>query len=216
MSVFKVIWQFKSNVVQSLSCFWLFVTPMESSTPGFPVLQCLLEFARIHVHWVMDAIQASHPLLLRSPPVLSLSQHQGLFQWVGSSHQVTKVSELQLQHQSFQWIFRVDFFFFFFFRIDWFDFLAVQGTLKSLPQHHSSKTSVLWCSAFFMVQLKMATHPVLLPWKSHGQRSLVGYSPCSHKELDKTEWPHFLSFSYPYTTTGKTTDLCWQSNVSAF
>ena len=120
MSVFKVIWQFKSSVVQSLSCFWLFVTPMESSTPGFPVLQCLLEFAQIHVHWVMDAIQASHPLLLHSPPVLSLSQHQGLFQWVGSSHQVTKVLELQLQHQSFQWIFRVDFL-----RIDWFDLLAV-------------------------------------------------------------------------------------------
>ena len=132
MSVFKVIWQFKSNVVQSLSCFWLFVTPMESSTPGFPVLQCLLEFAQIHVHWVMDAIQASHPLLLRSPPVLSLSQHQGLFQWVGSSHQVTKVSELQLQHQSFQWIFRVDFFFFFL-ELTGLIFLQSKGLLRAFP-----------------------------------------------------------------------------------
>ena len=69
-----------------------------------------------------------------------------LFQWVGSSHQVAKVLELQLQPQSFQWIFRVDFF-----SIDWFDLLAVQGTLKSLLQHHSSIASILQCSAFFMV-----------------------------------------------------------------
>ena len=69
----------------------------------------LLEFAQTHAHWVSDAIQPSHPLPSPSPPVLSLSQHQSLFQWVGSSHQVTKILELQLQHQSFQWIFRVDF-----------------------------------------------------------------------------------------------------------
>ena len=63
----------------------------------------------IHVHWVGDAIQPFHPLLSPSPLALNLSQHQGLFKWVSSSHQVTKVLELQLQHQSFQWIFRVDF-----------------------------------------------------------------------------------------------------------
>ena len=80
--------------------------PMDCNTPGFPVLHCLLELAQTHVHWVSDAIPPSHPLLSPSPPAFNLSQHQGLFQWVSSLHQVTKV--LQLQHQSFQWIFRVD------------------------------------------------------------------------------------------------------------
>ena len=75
----------------------------------FPILYYLLEFAQTHVHWVDDAIQSSHHLSPPSPPAFSLSQHQGLFQWIGSSHQVAKVLELQLQHQSFQWIFRVDF-----------------------------------------------------------------------------------------------------------
>ena len=72
---------------------------MDCSTPGFPVLHYLMEFAQMHVHRVGDAIQPSHPLLPPSPPVLSLSQHQGLFQSVSSSHQVAKVLELQLQHQ---------------------------------------------------------------------------------------------------------------------
>jgi len=67
------------------------------------------EFAQTRVCWVSDAIQPSHPLSPPSPPALSLSQHQSLFQWVSSLHQVAKVLELQLQHQSFQWIFRVDF-----------------------------------------------------------------------------------------------------------
>ena len=82
--------------------------PMDCSTPGFLVLHHLPELAHTHVHWISDAIQPSHPLS-PPPPALNLSQHQGLFQWVGSSHQVAKVSELQLQHQSFQWIIRVDF-----------------------------------------------------------------------------------------------------------
>ena len=82
--------------------------PMNCSTPGFPVLHCLLEFAQTHVHWVSDAVQPSHPLLPPSPPAFSLSQHQGLFQWVSSSNQVAKGLELQLQLQSFQCIFRVD------------------------------------------------------------------------------------------------------------
>ena len=69
----------------------------------------LLEFAQTHVHWVSDAIQPSHPLSSPSSPAFNFSQHQGLFKWVSSLHQVTKVLEFQLQHQSFQWIFRVDF-----------------------------------------------------------------------------------------------------------
>ena len=81
--------------------------PMDCSTPGFSVLHHLPEFAQIHIHWVSDAIQPSHPLSSLSS-TLNLSQHQGLFQWVGYSHQVAKVLELQLQHQSFQWIFKVD------------------------------------------------------------------------------------------------------------
>ena len=81
--------------------------PLDFSTPGFPVLHCLPEFAQSHVHWVGDAIQPSHPLSFPSLSTFNLSQHQGLFQWVGSSHQVAKV--LEFQHQSFQWIFRIDF-----------------------------------------------------------------------------------------------------------
>ena len=78
--------------------------------PGFPVHHQLPELAHIHVHWVGDAIQPLHPLSSPSPPAFNLSQHQGLFKWVSSLHQVAKVLELQLQHQSFQWIFRTDFF----------------------------------------------------------------------------------------------------------
>ena len=82
---------------------------MHCSTPGFLVLQYLLEFAQTHVHWVSDVIQPSHPLSPSSPPALNLSQHQGLFLWAGSSHQVAKVLKFQLQQQSFQWIFKVNF-----------------------------------------------------------------------------------------------------------
>ena len=83
--------------------------PMGCSTPGLPVHLQLLEFTQTHVHWVYDAIQPSHPLSSPSPPAFSLSQHQGLFQWVSSSHQVAKVLGFQLQHQPFQWVFRTDF-----------------------------------------------------------------------------------------------------------
>ena len=95
-------------------CFWVtqsrltFYDSMDCSTPGLPVRHHLLELAQIHVHWVGDAIQPSPPLLSPSVPAFNLSQHQVLFKLAGSSHQVTKVSELQ--YQSFQWIFRVDFF----------------------------------------------------------------------------------------------------------
>ena len=83
--------------------------PMNCSMPGFPVLHYLPGLAKTHVHWVGDSIQTSYPLLLSSLPALNLSQHQGLFPWVGSLHQVAEVLELQLQHQSFQWIPRTDF-----------------------------------------------------------------------------------------------------------
>ena len=73
------------------------------SSPGLPVYHQLPESTQTHVHWVGDAIQPSHPLSFPSPPALKISQHQGLFQWVSSLHQVAKVLEFQLQHQSYQW-----------------------------------------------------------------------------------------------------------------
>ena len=82
--------------------------PMNRSTSGLPVHHPFPEFTQTHVHWVSDAIQPSHPLLSSSPPALNLSQHHGLFKWVRSSHQVAKVLEPQLQHQSFQWTPRTD------------------------------------------------------------------------------------------------------------
>ena len=117
---------------------------MDWNTAGFPVLHYLLEFAQTHVRGVDDAIQPSHLLLPPSPPAFNLSQHQGLSQWVSSSYQVDKV--LELQHQSFQWIFRVDF------RVD----LGFTGLLSnglSIVFSNSSKVSILQCSAFFRVQL---------------------------------------------------------------
>ena len=101
--------------------------PMDCSTPVFPVHQQLPELAQTHVRWVGDTIQPSYPLLSPSPPAFNLSQHQGLFQQVSSSNQVAKVLALQLHHQSFQWIVRIDFL-----RVAWFDLLAVQGIVRSL------------------------------------------------------------------------------------
>ena len=95
-----------SSVTQS--CLTL-CDPMDFSMPGLPVHHQLLGLTHTHVHWIGDAIQPSHPLSPPSPPAFSLSQHQGLFQWVSSLHQVAKGLEFQLQHQSFQWIFRTDF-----------------------------------------------------------------------------------------------------------
>ena len=124
---------------------------MDWSTSGFSVLHHLAEFAQTQVHWVSDAIQPSCSLLPPSPPALNLSQHQGLFQWVGSLHQVAKVSELQ--HQSNEYSGLISFSF------DWFDLLADQGTLKSLLQHHSSKASIfaaqpsLWSNSHIRIKL---------------------------------------------------------------
>ena len=136
------------------SCLTL-CDPMNCSTPGFPISHQLLELAQTHVHQVGDAIQPSQPLSSPSPSAFNLSQPQGLLQWVSSSHQVTRV--LEPQHQSSQWIFRIDFL-----MINWLDLLAVQRTLNSLLQHHSSKASILH-SAFFMVQLT-SIHDY---WKNH-------------------------------------------------
>ena len=94
---------------KSLQLCLTLCNPKDCSMPGFPVHHQLPEFAQTHIHWVHDAIQPSHPLLSPYPPAFNLSQHQGLFWWVSSSHQVAKVLELQLQHLSFQRMFRTDF-----------------------------------------------------------------------------------------------------------
>ena len=130
------IWMHICAVVQSPSRVWYFATPWTAACQAslsFSISQSLL---RLIVLWVSNAIQLSHPLLSPSPLALSLFQHQGLFQWVGSSHQVAKVLELQIQHQCVQfqcilWLIS--------FRMEWFDLLEVQGTLKSLLQCHNSK-----------------------------------------------------------------------------
>ena len=131
-----IFFQFSSD--QSLSRIQLFGTPWGTpGTSGLPVHHQLPEFTQTYVHQVGDAIQPSHSLSSPSP-ASNPSQHQGLFQWVNSSHEVAKVLEFQLWHQSFQWTPRID-------------LLVVQRILKSLLQHHSSKASVLPCSAFFTV-----------------------------------------------------------------
>ena len=133
---------------------------MDCGTPALPVHHQLPELTQTHVHRVGDAIQPSNPLPSPSPPAFNLSQQQGLFQRVSSSHQVAKLLEIQLQHQSLQWIYSG----LISFRMGWLDLLAVQGTLKSLLQHHhSSKASALWCSAFFIVQL---SHPYMTTGKT--------------------------------------------------
>ena len=131
---------------------------MDCCTSGFLVWHHFPESAQTHVHWVSDAIQPSHPLSFLSPPAFNLSQHQGLFKWVSSPHQVAKVLELKLQHQSTNEHPGL-----ISFRMDWLDLLAVQGTLKSLLQHHSSKASILQRSAFFTVQL---SHPYMTTGKT--------------------------------------------------
>ena len=125
---------------------------MDCSMPGFPARHQLPELAQIHVHWVSVAIQPSCPPLPSSLPAFNLSQHQGLFQLV------LHISWPKYWSFSFSIGPSNEYSALIFFRIDWFDLVAVQGTLKSLLQHYSSKESILWCSPFFMVQL---SHPYM-------------------------------------------------------
>ena len=130
---------------------------MDCSTPGFLVLHYLLEFVQTHVHCINDAIQPSHLLSSPSPLAFSLSQHQGVFQWVCCSSRVAKDYSFSFSiSPSSEYSGLVSF------RIDWLDLLAVQGTLTSLLQHHSSKTSILQHSTSFIVQL---SHPYMATGK---------------------------------------------------
>ena len=125
--------------------------PMDCSTPGLPAHRQLLKLAQTHVHRVGDAIQPSHPLWSPSPPAFNLSQHQGLFQGVNSLQPVAKVLELQLQHQSFQWMFRTDFL------EDWLvGFPCSPRDSQEFSPTPQFKSIILWHSAFFIVQL---SHP---------------------------------------------------------
>ena len=157
--------QFSS--VQSLSRVQL-CDPMSHSMPGLPVHHKLLEFTQTHAHWVSDAIQLSHPLSSPSPPAPNPSQHQGLFQWVNSLHEVGKVLEFQLQHQSFQWTPRTD--------------LLQDGLVESpcsprdsqeLSQAPQFKSINFQLSAFFTVQL---SHPYMTTGKTIAltRRTFVG------------------------------------------
>ena len=143
------MWSFKLTHISSIqfsSVAQLCPTlcdPRDCSTPGFPVHHQLLEFTQTHVHWVGDAIQPSHSLSSPSPPAFNLSQHQALFKWVSSLHQVAKVLEFSFSISSSN-----EYSGLISFRMDWLDLLAVQGTLKSLLQHHSSKASIFLHSAF--------------------------------------------------------------------
>ena len=130
---------------------------MDCSTPRFLVLHYLSELAQIHVHWVGDAIQPSCPLLLPSPPALSLSH------WVFSSETTLCISWPKYWSFSFSISPSSEYSVLISFRIDWLDILAVQGTLKDLLQQHSSKASILRCSAFFMVPL---SHPYMTTGKT--------------------------------------------------
>ena len=131
--------------VQLPSHDWL-CDPMDCGAPGFPVHHQLLEFTQTHVHQVSDAIQPSHPLSSPSPPAPNPSQHQGL-----SNESVLHTKWPKYWSFSFSISPSNEYSALISFWINWFDLLAVQGTLKNLLQHHSSKTSILWFSAFFMV-----------------------------------------------------------------
>ena len=131
---------------------------MNCSTPGLPVHHQLPEFTKTHVHWVGDAIQPSHPLSSPSPPAFNLSQHQDLF-----NESVLHIRWPNNWSFSFNISPSNEYSGLISFRMDWLDLLAAHGTLKSLLQHHSSKASILRCSAFFIVQL---SHPYMTTRKT--------------------------------------------------
>ena len=142
--------------------------PMDCSTPDLSVDHQLPEFTQTHVHRVCDAIQPSHPLSSPSPPAFNISQHQGLFNESTLCMRWPKYWSFSFSiSPSREYSGLISF------RIDWLDLLAAQGTLKSLLQHHGSKASILWRSAFFIVQL---SHPYMTTGKTIAltRRTFVG------------------------------------------
>ena len=146
--------------------------PQGCGTPGSSVLHYLQEFTQIHVHWVSDALQPSHPLPLPSHFAFNISKYQGVFQWVSSLHTRWPrywTFSFNVSPSNEYWGFIP-------FLIDWFDLLAVQGTLKGLLQQHSPKPSILRHSAFFIVQ---PSHPYMTIGKT------VALSRWTHKKERK-------------------------------
>ena len=139
-----------SSVAQLCLTLW---NPMDCM-PGLPVHHQLPEFTQTHVHWVGDAIQPSHPLSSPSLPHFNFSQEQDLFKWVSSSHKVAKVLEFQLQHQSFQWIFRLDFLL----RLT--SLISLQS--KGLSRVFSSTT--VWKHQFFSAQFSLQSNSHIHTW----------------------------------------------------
>ena len=150
LDVYVAIWQILLYCRLVTKSWLTLCHPMDCSIPGFPVLHHLPELIQTHVHQVGYAIQPSHPLLSPSPPVFNLSQHQVfsnesvLIRWPKHWSFSFSISPSNEYSRLIS------------FRMDWMHLLAVQGPLKSLLQHHSAKASILWCSAFFIVQL---SHP---------------------------------------------------------
>ena len=132
--------QSASSVAQS---YLILCNPMDCSRPGFPVHNKLPELVRIHAHQVGDVIQPSHPLSSSSPPDFNLSQHQGLFKLIGSLHQVAKVLEIHLHHESFQWILRSDFFIYFF---KFYFIFKIYNIVLVLPNIEMNLPQVYMCS----------------------------------------------------------------------
>ena len=156
------------------SCLTL-CNPVNCSTPVLPVHHQFLEFTQTYAHRVSDVIQPSHPLSSPSPPAPNPSQHQSLFQWVNSSHEVAKVLEFQLQHQSFQWTLRTDLL-----------YDGLVGSPCSPRDSQESSPTPQFKSVNFLV-LSFLHSPTLTSIHDHWK----------NRSLDQT-------------------DLCWQSNVSAF
>ena len=164
--------------------------------PVFPVVHCFPEFAQINVHWVTDAIQPSCPLSSPSPPAFDISQHQNLcIRWskywsfsfsINPSHEYSGLIS---------------------FRTDWLDRLAVQGTLKKLLQHHSSKAAILWCSVFFMVQ---QSHPYMTTGKTLALTILTFFSKVMSLLCDVLS-----RFVIAFLPRSKCLSVCWLQSPSA-
>ena len=161
--------QHQFSSVQSFSHVRLFATPW-TAAPGFLVHHQLPQLAQTHVHWISDAVQLSHPLSSPSPPTFNLSQPSIR---VFSNESVLHIKWPKYWSFSFSISPSNERLVLISFRLDWLDLLAVQGTLKCLLQHHNSKASILWCSAFFIVQL---SHPYMTTGKTIAftRRTFVG------------------------------------------
>ena len=179
------------KVIQFGSVFQLcsmLCDPVDHSTPGLPVDHQLREFTQTHVHWVGDAIHPSHPLSSPSSLAFNLSRHQGLFKWVSSLHQVSKVLEFQLQHQSFQWIFRTDFLM---------GFICCYFPLTSLCYFFSS--DLTWYSLIY-IPIKIDTHfYIIYFWKSetfanHHMHLLCTVSPWEERGRMRMYLPGWSPF----------------------